>query len=450
MESLTVKEVYVLPEPVLSESKGRARRPHAPQESAPVLVSFDGVPAREVLALSDAGAEKGSEDARVSCYFDRTRACVEAVAETRRVEYRGSAGDVVQLPRKTVLGVVDRKRGTVRLVESWGIVPLVKRFKGSGGSSDAALDESLDFAARRSRLAEEFGTRKKMVQMRGSAVNQLPHSDAALDVTKEQREAAQTAADKAVVEASRTDADAAADLGQADLPPFHAGAVDKADVFSMEEIFPASLWNSSYEAAQTLAASAASGGFGAYQLRTEFEKITGPCESFISSVLNATAGCDRETMSERLTVLFCLTGLLCLVRLRPGDFATSQGFVRACQQKGHLSREDAFALGDTYLQREAHPDGKFAYVRSPVSAALIVNSFLAAALHLRGWVLSDSDCAAIAKDMRVFKDRIWNHLVRIGCEKKEKGSYELVASQEHPYSPHVESVRQRKPRKKAW
>lgn len=447
-----VQEVVELERPRV-DADGAVEVPGA---SGPVLAAFDSVPPAEVLALADSGARgPATKRARVRCFCDVARGgALAVVAESATLLFRGSPGAGAELPRRTAVGLRSRRTGALVLVEVPAVAALGKRVKAGAGERTAAaqagVDAALSFADRRTLLAATFGTRKKMVQMRSSATNQLPAAVA--DVSGAQHAAAAAAVHAAVAAQADAGAADAAALANADMPPFHADAAEPAGVYRMEEVFPVSQWVSAAAAAQRLAPllDTTAPDASAAALRRAFAQAAGAPGAYVSGALaRVYEGKLRADEAERaLAVLVCMNQLAAFAALGPAACRDSDALAGAAQACG-LNKTDTFTLAAQYLDAQQAPGAKTAYTRSALKTSKLVNTFLAGALYLEGWHLANTLCSAIAKDFKVYADRIWAHLLRMGCARRStqgRVSYELTV----PLNAVPESLRQRKRKEKKW
>ena len=226
----TIKRVIELEHPK-SDSNGLIE---VPSTSCPVLATFDSVPPPEITALADSDPQgPATKRARISCFCDTAHGgTLQLVAESKTLLFRGSPSSVTQLPRRMAVGIRNKKSGEMVLVEVPAIAPLFKHVKASSdersSAAQAGLAEDMTFSERRTLLAATFGTRKKMVQMRSSATNQLP--DTVADVTEEQHAVAAEKV-RAIVEEEGDKEEAEGEaLLNADMPTFHADAKNVEDV----------------------------------------------------------------------------------------------------------------------------------------------------------------------------------------------------------------------------
>lgn len=448
-----VKEVVELERPGV-DANGLVS---VPSVSGPVLAAFDSVPPPELLALADSGAAgPATKRARVRCFCDTAQGgALDVVAESQTLLFRGSPGAVAQLPRRTAVGIRSRRTGALVLVEVPAVAPLCKRVKAASGERSAAaqagLDAALSFAERRTLLAATFGTRKKMVQMRSSATNQLPETVA--DVSSAQHAAAADAVRRAVAAQADAGAADAAALESADMPPFHADAATPDAVYVMEEVFPVSQWVSASTAAQERLApllDTTAPDASAAALRRAFAQAAGAPGAYVGGALARVydGKLHRDDAVRALAVLVCMNQLLGFALLAPAACRDNDALVAAAHKWG-LTKTDTFTLAAQYLDAQQSPGGKTTYTRSALKTSKLVNTFLAGALFLEGWHLSNTLCSAIAKDMKVYADRIWSHLLRMGCARRStqgRVSYELTV----PLNAVPESLRQRKRKEKKW
>ena len=127
------------------------------------------------------------------------------------------------------------------------------------------------------------------------------------------------------------------------------------------------------------------------------------------------------------------------------DEALKKSAARLC-----MSEDDAKALADVYLDVVQNRGGN-TYDRSAAKSGLLLHTFLAGALWTETWSLSTGLCSDLAKDLRIYADAVWTHLMRMGCAKKNQqdaagARYEIVI----PLKAEVAAMRQRRKVQKQW
>jgi len=229
----------------------------AERESGPLLLQFDVAPPAELLLASPPRSK-----ARLSCYAHTADTRVEVVAETPKMQYRGStAGEIAPLPMRQAVGVLDTATGRVTLVEVPPPVALRPELKAAATAklvgqeavaSSLRVSDSLSYAERKQLLTDAFGSKLSKLKAKQAAASALPQQLADVDSKLTGVIAASAAAAAPPAGDTGAVAENAVETLNEDLPPLYTDATTPTDAYPIEENVSREAWEAAHVAARQL------------------------------------------------------------------------------------------------------------------------------------------------------------------------------------------------------
>lgn len=200
-----------------------------PNTCPPYIVHFPhGPPSLEVLRSND--------QLNITSYSNvqdqRKKHQQIIVAETEKMEYKGKnfGEDARSNVSKYLIGVYNKKMGTLDLVDSPTVFSMEQRVKNMKIKSQPNIQQNLDFAAKRNLLVETFGSKRLRKSHRSTTEHAVTTNSTTDDVSDEIKKVLE---DKAKVQRE----DVPNINMYPDLPPANFETTNAEEIYPIDQIF---------------------------------------------------------------------------------------------------------------------------------------------------------------------------------------------------------------------